>query len=217
MKPVLVPYITRQEQEAALPAVLEHLDRGGMVATPTETVYGLGCEPAPEPLRRLARIKERADGQSFLVLVRAAADVPGVIWTESASLLAGVFWPGPLTLVLEAGTAELPAALRGPGGTLAIRATPHEGIRRLLDLWRRPLPSTSANPRGREAAQSAAEVYDWIRDVPGDDEMLILDGGTLPVSRPSTIVDCTGPRPRLLREGALQRVELERIVHDIEP
>jgi tRNA A37 threonylcarbamoyladenosine synthetase subunit TsaC/SUA5/YrdC len=53
--------------------------------------------------------------------------------------------------------------------------------------------------------------------VPGDDEMLILDGGTLPVSRPSTIVDCTGPRPRLLREGALQRVELERIVHDIEP
>jgi L-threonylcarbamoyladenylate synthase len=144
-------------------------------------------------------------------------DAPKVTWTEAARQLASAFWPGPLTLVLAARKSDLPGTLFGPEGTLAIRATPHEGVRALIRAWGKPLPSTSANPRGQPPAESAAAVYEWLRNVMADDHMMILDGGTLPASRPSTIVDCSGRKPRLLREGSIVRAELERIVHDIDP
>jgi L-threonylcarbamoyladenylate synthase len=143
-------------------------------------------------------------------------DALKVTWTEGARQLASAFWPGPLTLVLAARKSDLPGAVFGPGGTLAIRATPHEGVRALIRAWGKPLPSTSANPRGQPPAQSAAAVYEWLHNVTADDHMMILDGGTLPASRPSTIVDCSGRKPRLLREGSIVRAELERIVHDID-
>jgi L-threonylcarbamoyladenylate synthase len=217
MKVDILPFGSPAEQAAALGTVIRHLDAGGLIATPTETVYGLGCALEPEPLARLVQLKRRAEGQPFLLLVTGMDDAPKVTWTEAARQLASAFWPGPLTLVLAARKSDLPGTLFGPEGTLAIRATPHEGVRALIRAWGKPLPSTSANPRGQPPAESAAAVYEWLRNVMADDHMMILDGGTLPASRPSTIVDCSGRNPRLLREGSIVRAELERIVHDIDP
>lgn len=216
MNAAMVPFATSDEQAAAVQSVVRHMRKGGLIATPTETVYGLSCAPDPTPLARLAKLKEREAGQAFLVLVRDPADVDGVVWTEPARRLASAFWPGPLTLVLEVRGGILPPQLAGPGRTLAIRATPHEGVRLLLQVLGRPMPSTSANPRGQPPARSADAVYQWMRAEPGDEPILILDGGTLAATQPSTIVDCSGPEPRLLREGALERAELERIVNDFD-
>jgi L-threonylcarbamoyladenylate synthase len=212
----VIPFTSEPEQNAALPSVVRHLAEGGLIACPTETVYGFGCAPDPTPLRELAALKQRQPGRPFLMLVFAAEDIPDVVWSPAAKRLANAFWPGPLTLVLAAPDCELPEEVRGLGGSIAVRMTSHAGIRRLLKVWRRPLASTSANAPGDEPAASAAAILDGIAAFRTAGNIVILDGGVLPPSQPSTIVDCVAQPPYLRREGAIDRAQLERIVHDID-
>ncbi len=211
----------RSEPEiaAAIPAVVAHLERGGLLAYPTETVYGLGSTPSAPGLAALSRLKRRAPGKPFLLLVsgRAMTEEWGLVMSPSARALSAAFWPGPLTLVLRGGEGRLPDELRGKEGGIAARHTSHAGIARLVAAMGRPLTSTSANRPGEPAAPGP----DRIREVFGPEidrgELLVLDGGVLGNVPPSTLVDCTGPVPRLVREGAIPRAELRRAAGSLAP
>jgi L-threonylcarbamoyladenylate synthase len=128
-------------------------------------------------------------------------------------VLATAFWPGPLTLALAA-DARYAAPVRSAGGTVAIRDTPHSPLRRLLQHVGEPLTSTSANLAGELPARSLGELRHVLRRLPGGAEVLILDGGSLPASEPSTLVDCSDERPRLVRDGALPLAALRSALHE---
>ena len=214
-----LPFRAEAEVEAAIPAVVAHLDQGRLLAYPTETVYGLGSSPSAPGLAALSRLKGRAPGKPFLLLVsgRAMAEEWGLVMSPSARALSEAFWPGPLTLVLRGGEGRLPDALRGKEGGIAVRHTSHVGIARLVAAMGQPLTSTSANRPGEPAAPGP----DRIREVFGPEidrgELLVLDGGVLGNVPPSTLVDCTGSMPRLVREGAIPRAELRRAVGRLAP
>jgi L-threonylcarbamoyladenylate synthase len=216
---VTLPFRSEDEVAAAIPAVKAHLERDGLLAYPTETVYGLGSWPSVPALDALARLKGRAPDKPFLLLVlsRAMAEEWGLVLSPSARTLSAAFWPGPLTLVLPGGEGKLPDQLRGKEGGIAVRHTSHAGIARLVAETGRPLTSTSANRPGEPAAPGADRIRDMFAAEVARGELLVLDGGVLGNVPPSTLVDCTGAVPRLIREGAIPRGELRRAAGRLAP
>ena len=214
-----VPFRTAAEVAAALDRAVAHLRGGGLLAYPTETVYGLGSRASVADVMALQQLKGRRPDKPFLLLVsgRDMAEAQGLAFTESAGALARVFWPGPLSLVLPGGGGRLPDVLRGPEGGIAVRWTSHRGMARLAEALGEPITSTSANlPGGPPAPGAQAIVRDFQAAVQAG-TLLVLDGGVLGNSPPSTVVDCTQPEPRLVREGALTLAELRRAVGRLAP
>jgi L-threonylcarbamoyladenylate synthase len=217
--PPPLAFTSPAEVAAAIPPVVAHLGRGGLLAYPTETVYGLGSRARTEDVGALAGLKGRREGKPFLLLVssRDMAEAQGLAFSEGANAMARAFWPGPLTLVLAGGGGRLPDALRGPEGGFAVRWTSHRGIAGLIAALGEPLTSTSANLPGQPPAPGAAAI---VRDFAGAVErgtLLVLDGGVLGNSPPSTVVDCTQPVARLVREGAVTVGELRRAAGPFAP
>ena len=132
-----------------------------------------------------------------------------------AAHLTARFWPGPLTLVLRGGEGRVPARLRGPEGGVAVRLTPHPGLQRLLAAYGEPITSTSANRPGVPPAMTSAEIVQQWPDAIHRGVLHVLDGGRLSPSQPSTVVDCTGRRPRVIRPGALPAALLRDCVPDL--
>ena len=205
-----VPFTTPAEAAVAIPDIVRHLRAGGLLAYPTETVYGLGSRPLSPDVRALAALKGRAAGKPFLLLVssREMAEAQGLAFTESARALARAFWPGPLTLVLPGGGGRLPDLLRGPEGGIAVRWTSHPLIVALVAELGEPLTSTSANLPGSAPAPGAEAVLRDFRDAVAAGQLMVLDGGVLGNRPPSTVVDCTGSAPRVIRQGAVSLAEL---------
>ena len=162
---------------------------------------------------------EKAYCVLFLLLVtgRPMAEAWGLAFPPAAAALAREFWPGPLTLVLPGGEGRLPDRLRGPEGGIAVRHTSHALVARLVAGLGYPLTSTSANQPGQAPAPGAEAIAAIFADAIASGELLVLDGGPLGNVPPSTIVDCTGPVPRLVREGAIPRPELRRRVGRLAP
>lgn len=196
----------------------EHLRQGGILAYPTETTYGLGCTLDAESLGWLARAKERGPDQPFLLLVRSAADAPGLTWNDVARALARAFWPGPLTLALPDPERRYPQEVRSRRGAVAIRSSPHPGVRAVLQAIQAPIVSTSANMPGGGGARSADAALTTVAALVDDaaPPVMLLDGGALPPSEPSTIVLCDSGGPRLLRAGAVALDDIARVVHGIQ-
>jgi L-threonylcarbamoyladenylate synthase len=217
---VILPFRTEADVAAALPRVRSHLEHAKVLAYPTETVYGLGSAPTVAGVDALARLKGRPEGKPFLLLVSGPemAEQWGLVFPPPAKLLADRFWPGPLTLVLPGGEGRLPERLRGGAegtperGGIAVRHTSHSLIRRLIEGLGFPITSTSANRPGGPAAPGPERIASDFAEAVALGELLILDGGVLGNVPPSTLVDCTGPVLRLLREGAVTRDELRRAV-----
>ncbi len=209
-----VPFWSPEEVEASLGATIVHLQAGGVLAYPTETVYGFGTMIDRDAVERLVQMKHRPASKPFLLLI---SDTPmlarlGLELTPAASMLAARHWPGPLTLVLPGGERRIPERLRGPEGGIAVRWTPHAGLQRLITALGDPITSTSANLPGVPAAVSSAEILEqWSSEIESG-ELRLLDGGRLPPSEPSTVVDCTGARPRVIRPGAVPADTLRRSV-----
>jgi L-threonylcarbamoyladenylate synthase len=181
--------------------VVAHLKRGGLVAYPTETVYGFGSLLREEVLERLAALKRRDPEKPYLLLVPDEKAVADLAWTHEARELAGVFWPGALTLVLADPGGRFPRGVRGPGGGVAVRRTSHPLARRLVELLGEPLTSSSANAPGAPPAASGEEALAAAAVLGAGEDLWVLDVGGLPASAPSTIVDCTGLSSRVLRAG----------------
>jgi L-threonylcarbamoyladenylate synthase len=216
---VILPFRSNGEVAAAIPIVKNHLARSGLLAYPTETVYGLGSAPTVPALEALARLKGRQPGKPFLLLVssRRMAEEWGLVFSPSARALSDAFWPGPLTLVLRGGEGRLPDQLRGREGGIAVRYTSHRGIAQLIEALEYPITSTSANRPGTQPAPGADGLIDVFRADIDRSELLVLDGGVLGNVPPSTLVDCTGVMPRLVREGAIPRQELRRAAGRLAP
>ncbi|MDH5759275.1 MAG: L-threonylcarbamoyladenylate synthase [Gemmatimonadota bacterium] len=198
-----------------LAAASGHLAAGGILAYPTETVYGLGTACTPEAVSRLQAFKGREPGKPFLVLVRDPEEVSDLAWTPEARELARIFWPGSLTLVLGDPGGTFPPGVRSESGTVAIRMSPHPLVAALLSGFGAPMTSTSANVPGSPAATSGARVLEMVASLEGGDDVLVLDAGELPESPSSTIVDCTGPEPVVRREGTIPTGRLRCVLPEI--
>ena len=204
----------------ALQPACEHLRAGGLVILPTDTVYGIGCNAADAgAVERLLASKGRGRQMPPPVLVAGPADLTGVVAQvpEAARILMEAFWPGPLTLILDA-DAALTWDLGETSGTIAIRMPDHELA---LDLLRRSGPlAVTANPTGAppatDAASARAAFPGRVRgvDAVGTEDILLLDGGATSGPVPSTIVTLAGAHacsPRILRKGVLSPADLERV------
>jgi L-threonylcarbamoyladenylate synthase len=203
--------------DQAIAAAVAHLQKGGIVAFPTDTFYGLAVDPRSEDAVAALFALKRRDPDVALPLIAAslaqAERAVGPI-TPLARLLASEFWPGPLTLVLDAHPSVAPAVHAGLG-TIAVRVPAHPVARALADRAGYPITATSANRSGEPPAATADAALAALDESPA---VLLLDAGTLPPSPPSTIVDARGRMPVLLREGAVpwERV-LEFLGHGVPP
>ena len=187
-------------------AVVAVLRAGGLVAMPTDTVYGVGVAlDAPDGLARLFAAKNRPLDRAIVLLVADLEQAASVgVLSPAARVLAESFWPGGLTLVLaRTPGARLPAVLTAGTATIGVRLPHHESpcaLARQLG----PLPVTSANLSGHPDARDVSEVMDQL----GSRIDLILDGGPARGGIPSTVVDCSGELPTILRSGATPSAEL---------
>jgi L-threonylcarbamoyladenylate synthase len=183
--------------------VLRH---NGLVAFPTDTVYGVGALVfRAEAVQRLYVVKGRPTDKAIAVLVAGNGDLPKVAraLTPAAYALARKFWPGPLTLVVPKHP-DLPREV-SPLPTVGVRMPDHPVARKLLEFTG-PLAVTSANRSGAPNALSAAEV---MAQLSGRIDLL-LDGGSVPGGIPSTVLDCTGETPQVLRAGPISAAEIEK-------
>jgi len=209
-----VPFWSPPEIEGSLGATIEHLQAGRVLAYPTETVYGFGTAVDHEAVESLVQLKRRPPAKPFLLLIAGSAMLGrlDLALTTDAARLAARHWPGPLTLVLTGGDRRVPRRLRGPEGGVAVRWTSHPGLQRLLQAYGDPITSTSANLPRHPPAMSAGEiVQQWQPEITRG-VIRVLDGGRLADSPPSTVVDCTGSRPRVIRPGAIPSAVLRESV-----
>jgi len=213
----VVPFWSPAEIEAAVAPTIQHLAAHKVLAYPTETVYGFGGAIDDPSVAALVALKGRERGKPFLILVASSEMVArlDLRLAGDAARLAARHWPGPLTLVLPGGERRVPARLRGPEGGVAVRWTSHAGIARLLQAYGQPITSTSANRPGKPPAMSASEVADAWGDAIHRGALRVLDGGRLTPSAPSTVVDCTGRRLRVIRPGAIPSATLRESVPDL--
>ncbi|HEY3230711.1 MAG TPA: L-threonylcarbamoyladenylate synthase [Roseiflexaceae bacterium] len=197
-------------EPASLDRALALLRAGEPIAFPTDTVYGVGAAALnAAAVARLYTVKRRPLTQAIPLLIADEADLPHVAEevTPTARRLARL-WPGALTLVLMAAPG-LPSELLAGGATVAVRLPDHTWLRALMRALGMPLAATSANLHGGRDPRTAADVAAQL----GDALSLIVDGGPTPGPLPSTIVDCAGDEPRLLRAGALP---WERVVAELQ-
>jgi L-threonylcarbamoyladenylate synthase len=210
-----VAFQTSEQVLQALPVITQHLRAHGVIAYPTETVYGFGGMLTQPALKRVAQLKSRAENKPFLLLVSQPAQLAGLEWNEAARKLALEFWPGPLTLALRATSGEFPAQIVSDRETVAVRETPHPGLRTLLDVLGEPITSTSANLPGQPPAASADQAA-AVLDALGGEDVLLLDGGELPAAESSTLVDCSRDPARVLRVGAIPVATLRGVVSNLD-
>lgn len=178
---------------------------GGLFAFRTDTFYGVGADPFNQAALELINALKGRDGKPILVLAADAADAERLVAarTRAFEILAARHWPGALTLVAEA-RAEAPELLTAGTGTVGVRLPDDAEARTIVRACGGLLTATSANPAGRPPARTAAEVADYFPAGLG----LVIDGGAARTEQPSTVLDVTGPKPRLIREGVVTRAEL---------
>ena len=201
------------------PQLLAHaasvIRRGGLVAFPTETVYGLGANALDAAaVARIFAAKGRPSFNPLIVHVPAVAQAQELVtdWPEVAEQLARAFWPGPLTLVL--GKRDVvPDIVTAGLANVAVRVPSHPIALALLRAARRPIAAPSANRYTRLSPTTAAHVAASL----GDAVDLVIDGGPTTVGIESTVVDVTGPVPRLLRPGMLGLDALRAVVGEVAP
>ena len=182
------------------------LEGGGVVALPTDTVYGIGVAlGTPGGVERLFQVKHRAPDKGIMLLLADAGQAETIgDMGPAATALAAACWPGGLTVVVpRRPDIALPAALTGGAPTIGLRVPDHDAPRALARVVG-PLPTTSANVSGLPEARDADEIVAQL----GDAIDLIIDGGAAHGGPASTVIDCTGSTPLALRVGA---IPLERV------
>ncbi len=199
-----------------LPLLSTSIDRavrllrsGGVIATPTDTLYGIAANALDaRAVERVYAVKGRSDASPLPILVGGVedlfeygADVPDV-----AVELARAFWPGQLTIVAKR-SARTPSVVSAGLDTVGMRVADHPVTLRIVAELGAPITATSANVSGAPPLTSALDVVELL----GDRLDMVLDGGKLPPSKPSTVIDAVSSPPRILREGAVSRARIERV------
>lgn len=196
---------------SALGEAVEVFKTGGVIAYPTETFYGLCVDPFnKKAIERLFSLKGREAKAPVSVIVRdeemlasVVASVPSI-----AHKLMEKFWPGPLTIIFEAGE-NVPPELISHTGKIAVRVSSSPVAAKLTEIFNSPITATSANPSGKPPAATAEEVIAYFN---GSVDLLI-DGGKVPGEAASTIVDVTGGEIRIIRVGVIPDEEIKRKIN----
>jgi L-threonylcarbamoyladenylate synthase len=189
----------------------ERLLHGEVIAIPTDTVYGLAADPFNlSAVEEIYRVKGRPDERALPILVNSldqamllSREVP-----RNFLRLAEAFWPGALTLIVDA-SHRLPLKVTANTGRIALRWPRSEVVARLIEEFDGPLTGTSANLSGSPACTGAEQVFTQL----GDRLQLILDAGETKTALPSTIVELHGDKWKLLREGAISSKQIEGALH----
>ncbi|MGQ9630957.1 MAG: L-threonylcarbamoyladenylate synthase [bacterium] len=182
---------------------------GGLVVFPTDTVYGLGCDPRSErAIDAIYEAKGREEGKPLALLLADPADADDLALRidDVARELMAKFWPGPLTLILRAGPGVPPRL--APQGKVGLRMPDHPVALKLIGMAGTPLATTSANLSGRPAP---LDFQGALKGLNGRVDMMI-DGGKTHIGRPSTVVDLAGSPPSILRVGAIGTEELREFI-----
>jgi L-threonylcarbamoyladenylate synthase len=195
-------------EPATMSTMVATLQRGGVIAYPTDTFYGLGANCfLQKAIQRIYRLKRREPSKPVSALISnrnmvhsLAVEIPSLFW-----VLTEQFWPGPLTIVLKA-SSDLPGEMLGPGDSVGIRLPDLSWLRGLIDEANFPITATSANISGEKEIGDPRK----IKDIFSGKVDLIIDGGKTGGILPSTVVDLSSSRPKILREGAVPRSYLEK-------
>jgi L-threonylcarbamoyladenylate synthase len=201
--------VLQAEGEGCLAEAVAVLKGGGVIAYPSDTVYGLGAAASDDgAVRRLFGVKGRAGEKALSLLLADAADMAPLCAQVPllAMSLAGRFWPGPFTLVLKRSPQFRSLALGG-GDSVAVRVPDHPFLRELIRRLGEPITGTSANRSGQPACRSAQEVEREL----GEAVDLIIDGGPSGAGQESTVIDITSGTLKIVREGAIGCEEVQRV------
>lgn len=201
--------IDAKENHSLYPKVAEILRNGGLVAVPTETVYGLAADGTNEKaVSEIYRVKGRPEVKPISLLVNGTdafslcRDVP-----ESAYKLAEAFWPGPLTIILKR-TDKVADIVTAGGETVGLRCPRHEVTLKIIEACGLPLATPSANISGQKSPKSAQDVLDsFFGKIDA-----VVDGGICELGIESTIVDLSNDIPRILRQGALLSSDISEVI-----
>lgn len=195
---------------------------GGLLAYPTETVWGLGADArSADALQTLGRWKGRGSSAPFAILIEEPSDLAslGCEPAAAARRLIDAFWPGPLTLILPCRD-PFPAAVSRGGGAVGVRCSSHPlsaAIARRLKLEGvGPITATSLNRAGAAPARTRQQAREACGSTPGSPHLIEVEGAEAGGEAESTVIDATAAQPRVLRWGALDRVDLAPIVGEIE-
>ncbi|HEV7473860.1 MAG TPA: L-threonylcarbamoyladenylate synthase [Pyrinomonadaceae bacterium] len=182
---------------------------GGVIVFRTDTFYGLGADPFNRAaIVRIRELKGREDGKPILILVSNESEVRRFIEDAACDrMIAIARWPGPLTLI-GAARPEVPVELTAGTNSLGVRLPDDENVRALVRACGGALTATSANVSGEPPARTAVEAQDYFPEQVD----LIIDSGDVETEQPSTVLDLTGAKPRLVREGLISRKELEGLL-----
>lgn len=199
---VLLVRIVKTDLEGLAEAA-DTVAKGGLICYPTDTVYGLGCDPFNLSAVDKAIAAKGRRARAMPVLVRSTGDAEHLaFFSETARRLAEKYWPGPLTLVLPA---KDPVPLNlAPERTVGLRSPRHAICQQLLGLCSGRLVGTSANLTGKSPARSVEEIVTQL----GNRVDLVLDGGRSPLGVASTVVDLTKNRLLVVREGPVAGTEI---------
>ncbi len=203
-----MPLFLPLNQTTDLSLALDFLDKGEIIAFPTDTVYGIGVRLSSRiGIEKLFRIKGRSPQKAIAVLIGGIDQLPLVVKSvpPSGLRLADQFWPGALTLVLPK-REDLPENV-SPYPTIGVRMPDHSLISELIKMTG-PLATTSANLSGGKDPLSPQDVLEQL----GDNFGLLLDGGMTAGGIPSTVVDCTQSPPVVLRQGSISTEDILKVV-----
>jgi L-threonylcarbamoyladenylate synthase len=196
----------QKDNEDARTKAAEIISAGGVIAFRTDTFYGLGADPFNrDAIVRIRELKGREDDKPILLLISDANELDRFTTNfQFLRMIAVGHWPGPLTLIGGA-RPEVPVELTAGTRTIGLRLPDDDDVRSLVRACGGALTATSANISGQPPARTAKEVENYFPE--GID--LIIDGGEATAIEPSTVLDLSGPKARLIREGAISREELE--------
>ncbi len=194
-----------------LAEIVRHLDSGGVIIHPTETVYGFGGILDRDVTNKITCLKRRTLGKPMLLLVPDRKSIEALRWTPEALMLADAFWPGPLTIVLSDTDADYPVSVRNGEGGVAVRVSSHPVVHTLMNELAGPMVSTSANISGDRPLLDTTDIRKR-KYFSLEQDLMVLNMGPLPHSLPSTVIDCSRKTVEILREGAIPFREIERIL-----
>ena len=196
--------------QSRIKQAVEILNKGGIVVYPTETVYGIGCDPFnPEACERVQHIKKRKDKKTLLLLACSLSQVESFAGKLKgiSQRLADIFWPGPLTIVINP-QKQLPDYLYGISKGVAFRVTSDPVAASLASEFGYPITSTSANMSGHSPILTYKEALDTF----GDSADIILKNLEPLRGRPSTVIDLTSNHLAIIREGSITRSRLDEVL-----
>lgn len=201
------------QDKPLLQQAAEIINRGGVIAFPTETVYALGADVMNEQaVQRVSHLKKRMSGKPISIFLPKLQDLKRFVReiTPSASKLIKEFWPGPLTLIFRSKSSQM-TYLTGKEGKLGVRVSSSKFVQALLKLTGTPLTATSANVSGKPESVSAEQVLSYF-----DGKIdLVINGGHSYSAIPSSVVDVSEGIPILLREGRIPYEKLRKIVPEL--